>query len=326
MRILITGAAGLYGYNLVSDLLTHDFVEKIIAVDDYSRQYSVNDPLREFKNDKRLTVKKMKFQKISHKFLDSENVDVVVHFAAFVSIPESMKNAIRYFTNNELGTFSLMQTLGKTKKQPFLIYASSPEVYGNPVYTPIDIHHPLYPRSIYAVTKLAAEKHCYANYHWYGYPLAIIRNFNTFGENQHIGRYAAVIPQFINNAILGKPIIVQNDGTQTRDFLYVKDAVRAYRILIQDHQKNKGQIFNIGTGKQTSIKNLAEKIKKISGSYSKIILKKGRSADLMKLEADITNTKKQLHWKPEWKFDDALLNTINWYKKHLKLSGHNIPK
>ncbi|NIQ01207.1 MAG: NAD-dependent epimerase/dehydratase family protein, partial [Nitrospinaceae bacterium] len=152
------------------------------------------------------------------------DLDAVVHLAAFISIPESMDQADAYFRNNEWGTFRLMQMLVRTKNWPLMVYASSPEVYGNPIYTPIDIHHPMLPRSIYAVTKLAAEKHCKAMHEWYKYPVVVIRNFNTYGENQDISANAGVVSKFILNALRNEPLVVHDSGKQTRDFQYVKDA------------------------------------------------------------------------------------------------------
>lgn len=322
MNVLITGVAGLYGVHLANLLLKREDVAQVIGTDDFSREFLV-DPLtlinysRKPENGK-FRFLKMDFRDLSPKLLDELEVDVVVHLAAFVSIDESMDDPVRYFEVNEIGTFKLCQSLFKTKRQPYLIYASSPEVYGNPIYTPMDVDHPLYPRSIYAVTKLAAEKHCHALFQWYGYPVAIIRNFNTYGENQNNGRYAAVIPAFISRALKGEDLILHWGGKQSRDFTYVKDAVRAYSLLVSKRKQFKGSIFNIGTGKQTYILELAEKIVKLANSPSRIISKSGRFADLEKLEADITRTTEKLGWKPKCTLEEGLERTINWYRRLVK--------
>ena len=250
------------------------------------------------------------------KMLDNFNVDTIVHLAAYVSIPESMESSFEYFQNNEMGTFNLLQNIFKTKKKPHFIYASSPEVYGNPLITPIAIDHPLYPRSVYAATKVAAEKHCYALFQWYNYPITIFRNFNTYGENQNsFTEYSAVIPIFITRALKNQPIIVHNDGNQTRDFMYVKDAVRAYLLAILNREKAIGETFNIGTGKQTSIIDLAKKIKELTNSASEIKFESGRWADLQSLEADVSKTKEKLNWEPEFSLEEGLKRIIEWYKK-----------
>lgn len=205
----------------------------------------------------------------------------------------------------------------RTKNWPLIVYASSPEVYGNPIYTPMDINHPMLPRSIYAVTKLAAEKHCKAMHEWYKYPVVIIRNFNTFGENQDISNHAGVISKFILNALTQRPLTIHDSGEQTRDFQYVKDAVRAYSLVITPDKRFSGEVFNIGTNSQTSIKQLAELIKELTGSPSPISNQPGRSADLMSLEADYSLIHQKTGWEPRFSLEDGLKRTIHWYKKLL---------
>lgn len=318
MRVLITGAAGLYGIHLVDELVKRPDISQIIGVDDFSRQYFLKDPFIKSNGfDRKFTLIQKKFFDLTIEELDRMNLDVIVHLAAHISIPESMEQANEYFKNNEWGTFLLMQTLVRTKNWPLIVYASSPEVYGNPIYTPMDINHPMLPRSIYAVTKLAAEKHCKAMHEWYKYPVVIIRNFNTFGENQDISNHAGVISKFILNALTQRPLTIHDSGEQTRDFQYVKDAVRAYSLVITPDKRFSGEVFNIGTNSQTSIKQLAELIKELTGSPSPISNQPGRSADLMSLEADYSLIHQKTGWEPRFSLEDGLKRTIHWYKKLL---------
>jgi nucleoside-diphosphate-sugar epimerase len=188
-------------------------------------------------------------------------------------------------------------------------------VYGNPKYTPMDIEHPLYPRSVYAVTKLASEKHCRAIYEWYSYPVVIIRNFNTFGENQNIWGYTAVIPMFIHRALRGEPIEIHGDGSQTRDFMYVKNAVAAYEEVISRARELSGGIFNIGSGQQLAIRDLAAQVIEMTGSASELVNKPSRLADIFALHADIEETLSVLQWQPSYTFEQGLERTIAWYRK-----------
>lgn len=328
MRVLVTGAAGLYGVHLVDALVKKDHISHVIGVDDFSRPFFDEDVFYhcpELHN--KFGLIRGRFQDLTVEDLDALNLDAVVHLAAGISIPESMHKPEDYFFNNEYGTFKLLNGLLRTKNHPLLIYASSPEVYGNPQYVPMDINHPMNPRSIYAVTKLAAEKHCRAIHDWYGYPVIIIRNFNTFGENQNVEDYSPVIPSFIKNALLGEPLIVEGDGTQTRDFQYVKDAVQAYVLVLEDWKNLVGRIFNIGTGVQTSIADLAKMIVRLCDSSSEIIFRPGRPADLFSLEADISETTKLIGWKPKFTVEEGLKRTIPWFKKHLlqPSRGNNVP-
>ena len=316
MNILVTGAAGLYGVHLVDQLVRRKDVSKVIGVDSFSRNFFEKDPfIKSPQFHKKFDLIKKRFYDFTVDELDKLRLSVVIHLAAYISIPESMERQDDYFQNNEYGTFRLMQTLVKTKDWPMLIYVSSPEVYGNPVYTPMDINHPMLPRSIYAVTKLAAEKHCRAMFEWYKYPVVIIRNFNTYGENQDIWGNAGVVSNFIVKAIKNEPIIIHDSGEQTRDFQYVKDAVSAYTLVAANGNGMAGEIFNIGTCKQTSIRDLAKLIIKLSGSKSEISFEKGRSADLMSLEADYSEINKKVGWHPRYDLEEGLKLTIEWYKK-----------
>ncbi|MBI3413281.1 MAG: GDP-mannose 4,6-dehydratase [Candidatus Aenigmarchaeota archaeon] len=315
MRVIITGAAGLYGVHLVDALLKSKTTEKIIGVDDFSRNFLSKDPFIKPPDKNKFEILKIDYANLDRKAIDNIQPDVVVHLAASVSIPESIDDPWKYFNNNELGTFKLAQALLSSKTQPFLVYASSPEVYGNPKYVPMDESHPLNPTSTYAVTKLACEKHCMSMWEWYKYPVAAIRNFNTYGENQNIWGYSAVIPAFIKNALENKPLTIEGDGKQTRDFMYVADAVNAYKMIIENQRTAKGETFNIGTGKETSINELAEKIIRATGSKSKTAHKNGRSGDLRALRANIEHIKSKIGWEPDISMDDGLMRTIGWYKK-----------
>jgi len=319
MRILITGAAGLYGVHLVDELVKREDVSQVIGLDDFSREYFEKDPfIKSEQFNRKFKLIEGKFYDLSLEEIDEMDLDVVVHLAAYISIPESMEKQEDYFKNNEYGTFRLMQTLVRTKKWPLLIYASSPEVYGNPLYTPMDINHPMLPRSIYAVTKLAAEKHSYAMYQWYGYPVVIMRNFNTFGENQDVSGNAGVVSSFLVKALKKEPLVIHNRGEQTRDFQYIKDAARAYVMVIEKGKELAGEIFNIGTGKQTSIRNLAEMILNITGSTSEIIYRDGRLADLISLEADYSEIKLKTGWFPRFSMEEGLKRTAEWYRRFIR--------
>lgn len=318
MKILVTGAAGFLGVHTVDLLVKRDDVSVVFGVDNFSREYLHNPFTRSEHLEKKFRLIKSDYKDVDTSLLNKLEPDVIIHFAAFVSIPESMEKPFEYFYNNEVGTFMFIQNIFKTKSQPALVYASSPEVYGNPRYVPMDEEHPLHPRSTYSVTKLAAEKHCLSLFEWYGYPVAVIRNFNTYGENQNLWAYAGVITSFINNALRGKPLAIHGDGTQTRDFLYVKDNVRAYSLLIDKVHKLKGEVFNIGTGKQTSINELANMIIKLTNSNSKIVHTKARPGDLSALCADYSKIKEKLGWEPKFTLSEGLKRTISWYRRFVK--------
>lgn len=318
MRILVTGAAGLYGVHLVDLFISQPEVERVIGIDNFSRRFLVDDPFLPNKAlGTRFELRRQDYRELTADVIDDCAIDAVVHLAAFVSIDESMERPDDYFENNERGTFQLARTLLKTRRKPLLVVASSPEVYGNPLYTPMDENHPMYPRSFYAVSKLAAEKHCRVLYEWYGYPVVVVRNFNTFGENQNVWGYSAVIPAFIEAALKGHPLVVHADGSQTRDFLYVKDAAHAYWRVLSRGKAGAGDVINLGTGRETSVADLAAIILDLTGARSGIAHRPGRLGDLRALSADISRAENLLGWSPRFTLREGLERTIEWYRRVL---------
>jgi len=319
MKILITGARGLYGVHLIDLLVKKKNVAAIFALDNNSRRSLTEDPfIKSEEFHRKVEIISMNYQDLDTHKLNQLDCDVIVHLAAYVSIDESMVEPYEYFRNNETGTFDFMQAVINTIKKPLFIYASSPEVYGNPRYTPMDEKHPLRPRSVYAATKLASEKHCMVMFEWYNYPVISIRNFNTFGENQNVWGYPAVIPLFIEKALKGETLVVHDEGKQNRDFLYVEDAVRAYEAIIDSGHKYVGEEFNIGTGQQTTIEELAQMILRLTGSKSEIKYAKGRIGDLHGLCAGIKKIKEAVGWQPRIGLEEGLKRTIKWFKENMQ--------
>ena len=317
MRVLITGAAGLYGVHLVDELLRRRTASRIFALDNFSRSFLVRPPF--FSHPEfaaRVQIIERDFRTLNVATLDGMELDAVVHLAARISIDESMVTPREYFAVNEFGTFHLCQALLHTRRRPFLLYASSPEVYGEPRSIPMGEGHPLGPKSTYAVTKLAAEKHCLSLHEWYGYPVAAIRNFNTFGENQNIAFYPPVIPHFIRLALLGESLPLHGSGRQSRDFLYVRDAARAYALALEQSHLIHGRAFNIGSGRQTSIRDIAGLILQSTGSPSPLVEAGGRGrGDLPGLCADIGLIHSTLGWSPQVRLEEGLARTVQWYRQ-----------
>ncbi len=314
-NVLVTGAAGLYGRQMVMRLAAIPGLS-VIGVDDMSRRFLV-DPDDLFRNvDGNFELRRIRYQDITPELIDGESIDTVIHFAASISIPESMESPLKekeYQENNACGTLGLLQAMNASQMRPFFIHASSPEVYGNPQYTPMDEDHPLKPESIYAESKVAIEMMIHAYQDWHHYPAAIVRNFNTYGPNQNLWKDAAVVTRFIYNALNGIPIEIHGDGRQTRDFQFVGDATGAYELIATAGPALSGQIFNIGTGVQTSIAELAELVRDVTNSKSEIVYRPGRPADLLALQADTSRIRNKTGWSPQYDLRRGLEETIPWY-------------
>lgn len=312
MRVLVTGAAGLYGRHVVEHLALQPNITKIFGFDDFSRGFPNDDQAWQLKGKFQLA--KQRFQDSSVKELNSLNIDVVIHLAGYNSGGESGNTPEEYFLNNEYGTFQLMQILLRTKNRPFFIFVSSAEIYGKPVYTPIDENHPCNPQNVHAATKLAAEQHVMAQGKWCNYPVASLRFSNTFGEYQNIHGYTSVVASFIDRALRNEPLIIYGTGEQQRDFLYVKDAAKALMLAINHPKAVEGQIINVATGQLLSVTQLAKLIKDLTGSTSELIKLPCEKNEHCALPLATQRSKDLLGWSAEYSLEQGLVNTINWYK------------
>lgn len=300
MKVLITGAAGLYGLHTVEELMSRKDISVIYGLDDFSRGFPREEGFMSQYRGSKLKYLNQKFQDITVKELNTMDPDIVIHLAGYNSGKESMNTPEEYFLNNEYGTFKLIQTLLRTRKRPFFVFASTTEVYA--------------PRNVFAVTKLAAEQHIMATGRWDNYPAVSLRFTSTYGENQNIFGYTTVVTRFIDRALRNEPLIIYGSGEQTRDFMYVKDAARALSMAVTHRKSLEGLVIDIVTGRLTTINGLADIIRELTGSSSEIIKLPCRigefSAELLETgaAADVLN------WSPNYDLRDGLKRTICWHK------------
>ncbi|MDT3698733.1 MAG: NAD-dependent epimerase/dehydratase family protein [Thermincola sp.] len=314
MRVLVTGAAGLYGHHLVEELLLQQNLTKIIGLDNFSRGFPSegDDPV--WRQNRKFQFIKRNFQDLSVKELNSLNIEAVIHLAGYNSGRESGNTPEEYFLNNEFGTFQFVQTLSRTKNRPFFIFVSTAEIYGKPDYTPVDENHPCNPQNIYAVTKLAAEQHVMAVGKWCNYPVASLRFSNTYGEYQNIYGYTSVTATFIDRALKNEPLIIYGSGDQERDFLYVKDAAKALVLALSRQKDLEGRIINVATGQVLSITKLANLIKDLTLSASEIIKLPCEKTVNCGLPLATQKAQELLGWWAAHSLEEGLANTIKWHK------------
>ncbi len=314
MRVLVTGAAGLYGFHVLKQLAAKPGVSRVYGLDDFSRGFPPEEEFMARNFGAKTQLVKQRFQDTTVRELNSLNIDVLIHLAGYNSGKESANTPEEYFLNNEYGTFQLMQTLIRTRNRPFLVYASTTEVYGNPVYTPVDENHPVSPPNVCAVTKLAAEMHVMAAGKWAQYPVTALRLANTFGEHQNICGYTSVVSSFIDRALRNEPLIIYGTGYQTRDFIYVRDAVRALYHAAVCRKAAEGKVINVGSGSLISVCDLAKKIIQLTGSVSEIIKLPCERDEQEGIPLATDIAAQVLDWTPEYTLEQGLINTINWHK------------
>ncbi|MGC2441125.1 MAG: GDP-mannose 4,6-dehydratase, partial [Nitrososphaeraceae archaeon] len=191
-------------------------------------------------------------------------------------------------------------------------------VYGSAEYAPMDESHPLSAKHPYGVSKIAADRLCYTYNETYDLGVDIIRCFNFFGPRQKDTGYGGVIAIFINRVLQNKPPIIYGDGKQSRDYMFVKDAVYAYDTVLRSKGNPGKNGINFGSGKEISIKEIADMVIKYGAKDSNLrpIHVDPRPVEVQRLIADISKAKKLLQFKPKIQFEKGLALLIDWYRNY----------
>lgn len=294
-RILITGGLGQVGSYLVDTL--HEKA-KITVLDNYSSttREAVPHGVHVVKGDIK--------DEIAADLVKQS--DVVIHTAAQISVTASMENPLFDAQNNVFGTLNLLEAARNSAISKF-IYISSAAVYGNTLYTPITESHPQDPLSPYGASKLCGEKYCLMYNRAFGLPSCCIRPFNIYSPRQDPRNpYSGVISRFIDKAKAKESPVIFGDGTQTRDFISVHDIVDMILLLIENEDAN-GHVFNAGTGKSTTVTELARIILKTFDVDVPIQYMPERPGDIKHSCSDISSARKILGFEPKVSLEEGLM-------------------
>lgn len=297
-KVVITGGAGFIGSHLAEELAENNEVTVIDNL--YTGKL---DNIRHLLNEEKIFFKKGDIRDLDFLKDVFQGVDYVFHQAAIVSVPYSIENPVLANEVNVNGTLNVLIAANECNVKK-VVYASSCAVYGDNHSLPLKEDMFPMPSSPYAVSKLAGEYYCQIFTQIYNLPTAILRYFNVYGPRQDASsQYAAVIPKFIARIMENKPPVIYGDGKQTRDFIYVKDVVRANIIAVEG---NATGIFNIASGKQTSINELANLIMEITNKKFSPIYDKPRKGDIKHSVADISKAKKEINFWVEYSLEKGL--------------------
>ena len=297
MISLVTGAAGFIGSNLVDYLLEQGHT--VVSVDNES----ANNEKFHWTHENGMALN-VKGDITDYKFMKKvfTNVDYVFHLAAESRLQPAIENPIGAVEKNCVGTTVMLQCAREVGVKRF-VYSSTSSAYGNNPYPnvetqPDDCLNP------YSVSKAAGEKFCKMYTDLYGLETVILRYFNVFGQRSPArGQYAPVIGIFQRQKEAGEPLTLVGDGSQKRDFIHVEDVARAnYIAATVDLGDHIGEVFNIGSGKNYSIKDIADVI-----SDNQVFIPK-RSGEMETTLADITKVESVMSWKPE-------IDVLEWIKQ-----------
>lgn len=285
-RAVVTGGAGFIGSHLVEALLSRGLY--VTAIDDLSSGERENLPVNE------------RFTFIEGTILDESKIseavskaDVVFHLAADVSVQHGEERPLSIFETNAEGTLCVLEAARRAGIRRF-IYSSSAARYGEGAALPIKETDIALPISVYGVSKLVGEQLVSAYSRRFGMDTVSLVYFNVFGPRQrHDSPYAAVVPSFLRRAIRGEPLVVYGDGTQTRDFVFVKDVVEANLLALSAKGLN-GAIINCASGRETSLLVLISEIEATLGCVADVRFEAARPGDIKRSVADASKARKML--------------------------------
>jgi UDP-glucose 4-epimerase len=305
MKCLVTGAAGFIGSNLVDKLVAQK--HKVIGIDNFATGSREN---------LKSSIKKIKLKKIDIRSLQklkkanlSRDVDWVFHLAGLADIVPSIKSPIDYLNTNITGTQNILEIFRKSKLKKF-IYAASASCYGIPKKFPTKENSKIDPRYPYALSKYLGEELVMSWAKVYKMPNISMRFFNVYGQRSRTtGAYGAVFGVFLAQKYHNLPLTIVGNGKQTRDFIHVDDLTDA--LIKAAKSKYIGKIYNIGSGKETSVNYIT---KFISKNFVNI---KKRPGEPDRSLADIKKVKKELNWRPKVTISNGinrLLKDLNKWK------------
>ena len=303
---MVTGGAGFIGSWLCERLVERG---EVVCLDNFDPTYDAAakkaniEPFFEHENFK-LVVGDVRDKELLAELV--ADVDYIFHEAALVSVVESMRDAVKTIEINTIGTLNILNAAlsGDVKK---VIIASSAAVYGDSPELPKKEGMPPAPRSPYAISKLDCEYSAKMFCDEYGLRTTSLRYFNVYGPRQDpTSPYAAAVPIFIRKALKDEDIIIYGDGTQTRDFVFVKDVVHANELAMT---KGNGRVYNVANGESVSINELAELVVELTGASSKIVYEVERSGDIKHSVADISAIE-EIGFRTGFDFREGLEETI----------------
>jgi UDP-glucose 4-epimerase len=305
MKALVTGCAGFIGSHLADKLLEQGY--EVVGIDCFTDYYP-----RETKEANISTaLKHNNFEFLEQNILNMNkfhDVDYVFHEAAQAGVRASWGKSFEIYTRNNIEATQKLLEFYKDRKIKKFVYASSSSVYGD-AKLPMKEDSLLQPVSPYGVTKLAGENLCYLYWKNYGVPTVSLRYFTVYGPRQ---RPDMAIHKFVKAILEENDITVFGNGTQTRDFTFVDDAVEAN--ILAANNDSVGEVFNVGGGSRISVSDLMNTIEKITGKVAKIKHIENQKGDVRDTLADITKTTKILEWTPKINIEEGLQRQIKWMK------------
>ena len=303
MNILVTGGAGFIGSHIVKAYI--DAGHSVTIIDDLSTgEIHLLNPEATFY---KLNILSPKVKNV----LEKEKISVINHHAAQISVTESIADPLLDANSNIIGTLQLLQNAVSLNIEKFIFASTGGAMYGQQKTFPASEDHPCQPLSPYAISKLCAEY--YINYFGtrHGLNTTVLRYSNVYGPHQNPHGEAGVVAIFCQRLIEGLPPVIFGDGEQTRDFISVRDVARANKLALDSECKG---VFNVGTGKETSVNFLAKSLIKISRIDATTEYNPARNGEQRRSSIDSRKLLKRFGWKPCVSLEEGLVETFDYFK------------
>ena len=306
MKILVTGGAGFIASHIVDKFIEEGY--EVVILDDLSTGFEKNI------NSKAKFVKlNIRDEKVSDLF-EEEKFDVVNHHAAQMDVRRSVIDPAFDANTNILGTINLLQNSVKHGVNKFMFASTGGAVYGEQECFPADENHPTNPVSPYGISKLSVEKYLYFYFNEHKLNYTILRYANIYGPRQNPFGEAGVVAIFSTKLLNGDQPIINGTGEQTRDYVFVKDVVKANLQTLADDESD---IYNVGTGIETNVSELYRLLNEIAGNGQEE--KHGPAAAGEQMRSVITSEKlfEKFNWRPSTKLIDGLKETVEFFKRNI---------
>jgi UDP-glucose 4-epimerase len=306
MQVLVTGGAGFIGSNLADALVADGHAVRVL--DDLYTGFAENVPAEAELIEASVGDGEAAAKAVS-------GAEVVFHQAAHRAVLSSVQDPLRTDLANVHGTLVLLKAAADAGVRR-VVYASSSSLYGGADILPTPEDAPLVPRSPYAVTKLAAEHYCRVFSELFGLETVALRYFNVYGPRQRPdSAYAAVIPLFIDALANGQSPLIHGDGTQSRDFTFIDDVVRANLLAASaPADRTSGRAYNIAGGQRTTLLQLVDILGEILGVEPKPTFGPPRDGDVHQSQADGTAARRDLGFETQVPLEDGLARTVAWFR------------
>jgi UDP-glucose 4-epimerase len=304
---MVTGGAGFIGSHIVEEFLKDGAFVRVL--DNFSSGKREN--LETFRGNLEILEGDLRnTQAVKSAMRD---VELVFHLAAFVSVPQSMADPETCFAVNVAGTVTLLEAARQAGVHK-VVLSSSTAVYGDTDRFPTDEETPLKPLSPYALSKQVNELYARLYTRTFNLPVIALRYFNVYGPRQRPDSdYAAAIPIFVRNLVAGEPITIYGDGKQSRDFIFVKDVVRANLMAAESDAA--GEAFNICTGRETTLLDLLEELSEVSPRQPEVRFEASRPGDVYCSVGRPDKAATTLGFRATTSLAEGLAQTVEWMKK-----------